>query len=232
MLVCAIRTVIIYVLIIIAIRVMGKRQIGELRPSELVVALLIADLAAVPMQETGTPLLHGIIPMLVLVALELLSSVIMMKCPRFERLVSGNPVPIVRDGTLDVGALKKLRLSVDDLMQALREQNCFDLSEVEYAVAEPSGKITLFFKPPYRPVTCEDLQTTPADGGMPALIIADGNFCPWGLDICSKSEQMVGAFLTRQGLMQSEVFVMTLSAGGDFFILTNTGKQLKGAETF
>ncbi len=232
MLVCAIRTVIIYVLVVTAIRIMGKRQIGELRPSELVVALLIADLAAVPMQETGTPLLHGILPMLILVALELLSSVIMMKFPAFERLVSGNPVPIIRNGTLDVGALKKLRLSVDDLMEALRMQNCFDLSEVEYAVVETNGHITLYLRPPFRPVICEDIQVSKESAGMPALVIADGAFCPWGLDLCGKSEQTIGAFLIRKGILQSNVFLMTLSAGGDFFILTDAGKTFSGEEVF
>lgn len=232
MLVCAIRTVIIYISIIIAIRVMGKRQIGELRPSELVVALLIADLAAVPMQETGTPLLHGIIPMLILVALELLSSVIMMKCPKFERMISGNPVPIIKNGQLDVSALKKLRLSVDDLTEALRMQNCFDVNEIDYAVAETNGHITLYLRPPFRPATCEDVHAVKKSTGMPALVITDGTFCPWGLELCGKSEQMIGAFLIRKGLMQNQVFMMTLSAGGDFFILTDEGKTFSGEETF
>ncbi len=231
MLVCAIRTVVIYVLIVAAIRVMGKRQIGELRPSELVVALLIADLAAVPMQETGTPLVHGILPMLVLVALELLSSVIMMKCPAFERLVSGNPVPVIKDGVLDVAALKKLRLSVDDLMEALRLQNCFDISEVEYAVVESNGHVTLYLLPAFRPVNCSDVNAVRKSTGMPALVIADGAFCPWGLELCGKSAQTIGAFLIRKGVLQKDVFLMTLSAGGSFFILTDNGKSISGEES-
>lgn len=231
MLVCATRTVIIYILIVTAIRVMGKRQIGELRPSELVVALLIADLAAVPMQETGTPLLHGIVPMLLLVALELLSSVIMMKCPAFERLISGNPVPIIKNGKLDVNALKKLRLSVDDLMEALRLQNCFDISEVEYAVVESNGHITLYLLPAFRPANCNDVNAVNKSTGMPALVITDGTFCPWGLELCGKSEQKIGAFLIRKGILQKEVFLMTLSAGGSFFILTDAGKSISGEET-
>ena len=232
MLVSAIRTVIIYLLIVIAIRVMGKRQIGELRPSELVVTLLIADLAVVPMQETGTPLLHGVIPMLILVALELISSVLMMKCAWFERLVSGNPVPVVKDGKPDVEALRKLRLSMDDLMEALRQQGCFDLSQVDCAVAETNGKITLYLKSAFRTVTREDAGLTQKDDSIPALVITDSSFCPWGLDLCEKSEQSICAFLTRKGLTKNEVFLMTLSKSGAFFILTDKGKSYKGETTF
>lgn len=232
MLICAIRTVIIYASIVIAIRIMGKRQIGELRPSELVVTLLIADLAAVPMQDTGIPLLHGLIPMLILVALELLFSVIMLKCPLFERLISGNPVPVIKNGTVDVVALKKLRLSMDDLMEALRQQGCFSIEEVDCAIAEPGGNITLYLRPSFRPATCNDMQVIKPDNGMPALVITDGAFCPWGLEVCGKSEQTVTAFLTRRGLVQSQVFLMTLSRGGDFFILTGGGKTISGEESF
>ena len=110
MLISAIRTLIIYLLVILSIRIMGKRQISELRPSELVVALLISDLAIVPMQDTGTPLLYGVLPIFLLVALELLLSGIMLKFPAVERLISGNPVTVIRHGKLDVQALKKLRM--------------------------------------------------------------------------------------------------------------------------
>ena len=232
MFVSAIRTVIIYLLIVFAIRIMGKRQIGELRPSELVVTLLIADLAAVPMQETGTPLLHGIIPMLLLVALELLTSALMLKSNFFERLISGNPVPLIKHGKLDVDALKRLRLSVDDLMESLRGQGCFDISEVETAIAETNGQITLYLKHPYRAVTCEDMKLTAPSDGMPAVVLSDGNFCPWGLEVCNKSEQNICAFLNRKGLRQQEIFLMTLSANGDFCILTDKGKLHKGAKAF
>jgi uncharacterized membrane protein YcaP (DUF421 family) len=232
LLISAIRTIIIYVAIVIALRVMGKRQLGELRPSELVVALLIADLAAVPMQGTGIPLLHGLIPMLVLIALEIVSSVLMMKWPFLERLVSGNPVPVISDGKLDRIALKRLRLSVDDLMEALRQQNCFDVSEVDYAVAEPGGQITVFLKPAYRPATVQDVTRPPKDTGMPAPVITDGAFCPWGVELCEKSEQKISAFLIRRGLTPKEVFLMTLSREGAFFILTVNGHTIKGEERF
>ncbi len=232
MLICAIRTVIIYMLVVTAIRIMGKRQIGELRPSELVVALLIADLAAVPMQETGTPLLHGILPMCILVALELLLSGIMLKFPKMERLIGGNPIPIIENGVLNMTALKKLRLSVDDLMEALRMQDCFDISTVAYAVVESNGHITPYLRPAARPATAGDVAASSPDTGMPAPVITDGAFCPWGLALAGKSEQTVSAFLIRQKILQKDVLLMTLSPGGTYILVTTEGKTLRGEERF
>ncbi len=228
MLISVIRTVIIYLLVILSIRIMGKRQISELRPSELVVALLISDLAIVPMQDTGTPLLYGVLPIFLLVALELLLSGIMLKFPAIERLVSGNPVTVIRHGNLEVDALKKLRMSVDDLMEALRMQNIFQLSEVDYALAETNGHITVYPAPAAKPVTCGDLHACQPDAGMPALVISDGSFCPWGLELCGQEKPAVEKILNRKKLSADQVFIMTLSAGGQFFILTNQGKQVSG----
>ena len=223
MLVCAIRTIIIYVLVVAAIRLMGKRQIGELRPTELVVALLIADLAAVPMQETGTPLLHGILPMCILVALELLLSAIMLKSAKIERLVGGNPIPVIRNGVLDMAALKKLRLSVDDLLEALRMQNCFEITDVAYAVVESNGHITPYLRPEARPATVADVAADAQDTGMPVPVVADGNFCPWGLSLSQKSEQTIAAFFIREKISRKDVALMTVTAGGEYILVTQNG---------
>ncbi|HHV50310.1 MAG TPA: DUF421 domain-containing protein, partial [Clostridiales bacterium] len=135
----AIRTVIIYIFIIAAMRIMGKRQLGELQPSELVVALLISDLAAVPMQENGMPLLNGLIPIMILVALELLFSGLMIKSPFFQHLIGGRSKIIIDNGNLDIKALNGMRMSLEDLMETLRQQSVFDLRDVQYAIVEPNG---------------------------------------------------------------------------------------------
>lgn len=135
MIITAIRTVIIYIFIIAAIRIMGKRQLGELQPAELVVTLLISDLAAVPMQESGMPLLDGVIPILVLVAMELLFSGLMLKVPFFYRLISGRPMVVIDNGKLDQQALKRMRVTIGDLVESLREQNVFDIEQIQYAIA-------------------------------------------------------------------------------------------------
>lgn len=228
MFVSAIRTVLIYALVIVSIRIMGKRQISELRPSELVVALLISDLAAVPMENPGNPLLYGIMPIFLLVALELILSGIMLKFPQFEQLISGNPVPIIQNGRLDVNALKKLRLSLDDLLEAMRMQNLFDFSDIAYALVETNGHISFYPRAAAMPVTCGDLGVTGAKTGMPALVISDGAFCDWGLQLCGKDRTAVLQFLRRKKLSPSEVFLLTVSATGNYFLLTVGGKTDSG----
>lgn len=227
MLICAIRTVLIYALVMLSVRIMGKRQISELRPSELVAALLISDLAAVPMQETGTPLLYGIVPICILVALELILSGVMLKFPAVSRLLSGNPVPVILDGKPDIAALKKLRLTVEDLTEAMRMQNVFCFDEVAYAVVERGGCITLYPRPAAKPVTCGDVGAVGTDSGMPALVVSDGSFCPWGLALCGKSEKAVRAFLAKHGMAVAAVFLMTVTPGGDVLLLTADGRQVQ-----
>ena len=131
MAISVIRTVILYFFIMLSMRLMGKRQIGELQPSELVVTLLLSDLASVPMQENGLPLLNGVLPILVLVAMELILSCLMLKCPALSRFISGSPMPIIVDGHVDEGVMRRLRITVDDLVEALRQQEIFDLREVQ-----------------------------------------------------------------------------------------------------
>ena len=161
MIITAIRTVIIYIFIIAAIRIMGKRQLGELQPAELVVTLLISDLAAVPMQESGMPLLDGVIPILVLVAMELLFSGLMLKVPFFYRLISGRPMVVIDNGKLDQQALKRMRVTIGDLVaewalslcgldrqwleKTLKSQHC-RIEDVFLMMADRSKKYTLIRK--------------------------------------------------------------------------------------
>ncbi len=188
MAITAIRTVIIYIFIITAMRIMGKRQLGELQPAELVVTLLISDLAAVPMQESGMPLLNGLIPIMVLVAMELLLSALMMKVPFFHRLIGGKAKIVVSDGQIDATAMKGMRLTVDDLMETLRQQGTFDIADVQYAIVEANGKISVYPKVGARQVTCDDLNLNPPDNGMPMVVVSDGKVSQWGLSVCGLDE--------------------------------------------
>ena len=227
MLIAVIRTMIIYTLVILSIRIMGKRQISELRPSELVVALLISDIAAVPMQDPATPLLYGVIPILLLAALELLLSGIMLKFPAAERLISGNPVPIITNGKIDIQALKKLRLTVDNLMEAMRVQNLFNIEDIAIAIAEANGHITFYPKTAARAVTLGDIRQNPPVEQMPSLIISDGDFCQWGLTLANADPETVNAILQKHRLTAAHVFLMTLTADGQYFIYTDSGEVIQ-----
>ena len=220
MTVAVIRTVILYFLLMVAMRLMGKRQLGELQPSELVVTLLLSDLAAVPMQENGLPLLNGILPILVLVSLELLLSGLMMKCPAVEKLISGTPLPVIKDGKVDAAVMRRLRLTVDDLTTTLRQQNIYDIRQVQYAIAETGGGITAYCYPRYQPATAGDVGAGSPDEGMPLVVVSDGRLCDWGMQVCGLSEEQVAAILRRHRCEQREVFLLTATKTGAHHLLT------------
>ena len=140
------RTVLLYFSITFSLRLMGKRQIGELSPGELVVTILVSNLAALPIAEPTMPMLSSIAPMLTLVALEILMSAVGLKFKGFRQVVAGHPMIVVRDGVADKDMLKKLRMSFDDLNEALREQQIFDVSTVQLAIVETTGKISVMEK--------------------------------------------------------------------------------------
>jgi uncharacterized membrane protein YcaP (DUF421 family) len=208
MAIIAIRTVIIYIFIITAMRIMGKRQLGELQPSELVVALLISDLAAVPMQENGMPLLNGLIPIMILVALELLISGVMLKSLFFQRFIGGKPRIIINNGKIDIKALNGMRLTVQDLMESLRQQSIFDLREVQYAIVEPNGKISALLTPESRQTTCRDLAVQTQDNGLPMVIISDGKLSRLGMQVCEINEGWVNQVLVDNKVALNDVFLL------------------------
>lgn len=223
MAIAALRTVIIYIVIVAALRLAGKRQLGEMQPGELVVTLLIADLASVPMQDTGIPLLNGLVPITVLVALELILSALMLKWRWLSRLVSGNPVVIVNNGKLDQKALKHLRLTVEDLMETMRQQNVFDIREVQYAIVETNGKISLFLHPGDQNATRADTQAVLSDDGAPVPIVSDGNLIEWGIALCGVSEAWVHDKLKKRGCNLEDVLLMTADKSHKVYIVRREG---------
>lgn len=219
----AIRTAIIYLVLVAAMRIMGKRQLGDLQPIELVVTLLVADMAAVAVEDTTAPLLSGLIPIAVLVSLELLFSGLMLKFPAAARLVDGRPVIIINNGTLDQRAMKKLRLSLEDLVGTLRQQGIFDLTEVQYAIAETGGKISAYLKPEHQPATAADVHAAPPDNGIPFLVISDGRLSRWALSMCGLNEEWLRLTLHEAGCPLSQVFLLTADRRGTVCLLKKEG---------
>ena len=174
MAVTLIRAVILYVTVIFMIRLMGKRQIGELQPSELAVTILVSEIASIPMQDNSIPILNSLIALFVLVAFEIILSAISLKSHKIRSCFQGHPVIVIRNGVVDYKALKKLRMSVNDLVSALRQKDVFDISQVSYAVFETNGKISVLLKPEFRNSTAADVDVYPKDKGMPFAVICDG----------------------------------------------------------
>lgn len=225
MVITALRTAIIYIVLIIALRVTGKRQLGELQPIELVVTLLISDLAAVPMQESGISLLNGLVPIAVLVSLELILSAWMMKSNGLSRLISGNPIVIIHEGVVQQPALRKLRLTVEDLTESLRQQGFFALQEIQYAIAETNGKISAFPFPKNQPAVKGDLQGTVTESGAAVPLVNDGKLVEWGMSFCDISEKEVHAVLKQKKCTLSDTLLLTADKNGHYFLIVKEKKQ-------
>lgn len=226
MITAVIRTVILYLLIIIGIRLMGKRQIGQLEPSELVLSLLIADLAAVPMQDFGIPLIMGIIPILTLLCLSTILSVLTVKSIRFRALLCSRPSIVIQDGKILTREMVKNRFTVDELMEELRMAGVTDLASVKYAVLETTGRISVVPKAEDRPVTIRDLDLTAEDTGMPVIVISDGRVLSKNLKIRNLSIDWLHAELLKRGVGDiRQVFLMTVDEVGGVYFAEKEGTQ-------
>ncbi|MBQ7504195.1 MAG: DUF421 domain-containing protein [Ruminococcus sp.] len=219
MFITIIRTVLLYVLIVFAVRVMGKRQLSELQPSELVVTLIIADIASIPMEDNSRPLLSGMVPMLILVALEIIVSVLMMKKPRFRKIVCGSPVMIIEGGKLLQKEMKRLRITTEDLCVQLRQQGVFSLNDVEYCIAETNGDLSVLQKPEKRNPSAEDLNIKIKDTGIETVIINDGEFLNNSLRLSNTNTKHIKKILKQENTALKDVFIMTYNQTGDYKII-------------
>lgn len=228
MLVVFIRTIILYFVVIIGIRVMGKRQLGELQPSELVTTILISNIATLPIEDMDVPLIGGVIPIVTLVFFEILMSVISLKSIKARRLLSGNPRIVVREGAIDQNEMKKLRLSIDDLMEELRQNNIFDIKDVDLAIVETNGKLSINKKFSAQEATNETMKIKPPqkEQGIPVLIINDSNVITQAMSYCQISEDWLEKIIKQEGYKLQEIFLMTCTPNKDYYIVP---KQAKGS---
>lgn len=220
-----IRTVILYVIVMAAIRLMGKRQISEMQTSELVVTLLISNLASVPMQETGQPLISGLIPIIALVVSEIAVSALMLKHPLFRKVICGRPIIVIYDGKVQQEEMRRLRMTTEDLFEQLRQKNVFSIRDVAYAIVETNGKMSVIKTPDKEQPTAGDLQVAGPDKGLETVVVSDGIISDLSLALCRQTRNWVEDVLENQGVTLSEVFLMTANAKGDFFIVRSDLKK-------
>lgn len=214
-----IRTVILYLVIIVGVRLMGKRQVGELEPSELVLSLIIADLASVPMQDLGIPLHTGIIPILALLSMTMILSVLTMKSVRFRALLCGKPSVIIRNGQIDQKEMRRNRLTLDELLEELRNQGCTDPAKVQYAILETNGLLSVLLYSSQKPATAQQLKLNSPDTGLPVVLINDGKLMTENLEKRGHNQKWLDKQLKKYGCKGTgEVFLMTEDeAGGIYF---------------
>lgn len=213
-----IRCTIIYVMVIACVRLMGKRQIGELQPSELVITILISDVASMPLQNMDLPLFSSLTSLLVLVMFEVLISVIGIKSRLFRKIMQGNSVMIIKDGRLIEKRMKLIRYSVDDLMEALRLKDVFDISQVQFAYIETNGAISVQLKPQYRTVTAEDMKIITQENSIPCLVICDGKIIDREFDVCNMTTEKLHKILKKQNISETDVLIMTADSSGKNYI--------------
>ncbi len=198
---------------------MGKRQISEMQASELVVTLIIADIASIPMEDNSKSLLSGFVPTIILVCCEIIASVIMMKNSKFRKTVCGNPIMIIEDGVLNQNMMRQLRLTTEDLCIQLRQQGVFSINDVQYCIVETNGKISVLEKPNKRTPSAEDLNITINDNGIDAVVINDGEILDNSIKLCQTDKDKVIKILNKEQTKLNDVFIMTLNCSGDYKII-------------
>lgn len=226
MFILAIRTVVLYAFVVLSIRLMGKRQIGEMQPSELVVAIMISDLASVPMQAIDVPLLSGIIPVLTLIVTEVLMSYISLKSRFFRKIITGEPSVIIYNGHINEGELKRLRFNINDLQEQLRINNIPNIADVEIALLETNGQISIIPKNEARSVTIRDIKSKSVlEEELPCMLISDGELIESELKRSKKSKKWLMDELKKRNISEiKDVFIASFDTSDGLFI------QLKGEE--
>ena len=212
MCVVLIRSLLLYLLVIFAVRLMGKRQLGELQPSELVITILVSNIATLPLEDVDIPIVVGVTPIFALVCYEVIVSWVSLKSQRLRKLMSGSPKIIIKDGKIDPQVMKDLRFSVDDLMMSLRGKDIFDLSEVQYAIVETTGSLSVMTN-----------ETTDCD--PPQVVVSDGKIVAPALKNLGLNESKIGRVLKKASAKLSEVLIMTADTEGNFYIADKSGAK-------
>jgi len=219
MIIVVIRTLILYTLVIVALRLMGKREIGQLQPFELVVIIMISELAAIPSENVGIPLLSGIIPILVLLLTSLTLAWISLKSEKARAIICGSPSIIIQRGKILEEELKKNRYNLTDLLEELRIKNVPNIADVEFAVLETNGQLSVFPKSQKRPTTPEDFHLTTKYEGLPLTIVMDGKLNNTNLQQGNKDLNWLKGELKNQSIDKIEnVLIASLDSSGTLFV--------------
>jgi uncharacterized membrane protein YcaP (DUF421 family) len=217
MLTILIRTLIIYLVLVAVMRIMGKRQIGELELTDLITTLFISEIASLPITNPEIPLLHAVVPMLILLVLEILSSMILLFFPRLRGLVSARPTVIIQNGALRQDALRELRFSLDELMSEVRLQGLTDLAQVECAILEKNGNLTVLPKAKYAQPTTEQLGISAEDDALMHIVYSNGTYSKVGLRLIGKNRDWLEKQLKKRGLDEQQLFCVTANENGDLY---------------
>lgn len=219
MAVALIRTIILYAFIIFAIKMMGKRQISDLQTSELVITILISNIAAIPMQNTAQPLLTGIIPILVLICCEILASFLMLKNLKIRQLICGKPIIVINEGKIDQKAMEYLRLSTEDLSEQLRQLDIFSLDDVWFAIMETNGQMSVMKKSEKQPPDAMTLKLKVPDGELETVVVSDGIISESSLQRCNLNKKWLEETFEKEKVKLEDIFIMTAKKSKQYKII-------------
>lgn len=219
------RSIIIYLIVLIVFRLMGKRQLGQMQPFELVLTLIIADLATIPMAEVSVPVLHGIVPLLTLVVLHFLLTILTKSSQWLSKVISGKPVIVINPKGIDYNAMKKLNLSIDDLYATLRESGYFSVAQVQYAIMETNGKVSVMPKGEYAPATNGDNKNKVEESFLPIILISEGKIMQQNLKVARLDDGMVKNILKEQKIDKvKDVLLMSIDQSGEGYLQPMKGE--------
>jgi len=226
MLVIFIRTIFIYVILMLTIRIMGKRQLGELDVSELVITILLSEIATTPITNPDRPILEALVPIATLALLEILTSALILRSPFFKTMLSSKPSVIIAKGIINHKMMKRVRISLEELVSQLRQNGIYDICEVDYAILEENGKMSVIPKNANRQPDKSELKMDCPDNGIMHIVISDGCVNTHGLKLLSKDRAWLEGKLKKVGVPIKDVFCMTVDDSGKMFIQTHNGKQI------
>ncbi len=214
MLLSYLRTILLYLVLIAVIRLMGKRQIGQMEPTEFVVTMLVANLASIPMQDGGIPLYSGLVPILTVLGVELLLSFLSMRSVRFRRLLCGKPVILIENGKILQSHLRSTRINLDELTALLREKDVLDICSVQYAILETNGNLSVFLYPKHKPASAKEAGLRVKPQLLPYTIIADGFLYEDNLLMAKKDRFWLEQILRANGADIASTWLLTVDSGG------------------
>jgi Predicted membrane protein len=218
MFIVLIRTVVLYIVVITSMRLMGKKQIGELEPFEFAIAIMVSELASLPMQDTRIPIMHGIIPIITLLTLQTIVSVLELKNEKLRIFFSGKPSVVINAGQLNVKELEKERFNLNDLMEELRLQGYYNLEDIQYAILETSGQLSIIPKTELSPATKADLNLKPQQDILPVTLILDGRINSSNLKIINKDKHWLKQQLKKNNIDSHEhILIAMIDSKGKFY---------------
>ena len=225
MLVIFLRSIVLYIIVLIVMRLMGKREIGQLQPFELAISIMIADLASTPMADAGIPISNGIIPILALLVMHLIITMFNIKSIRAREILCGKPSILIYRGRIDEKMLRKERFTINELEERLRGNNVVNIGDVEYAILETSGQITVIQKPEKKTPTVEDLGINIEYEGLAYDLVIDGKVMYDNLKILKKDYEWLKKQVEKFGIKPEQALIATIDGKGNFFCQEKMGKK-------